>query len=246
MSSSDSNPFDVFKSGGIDSLMRWQYWNSKKKGFREGQITIGFVRIKPNEDLWLLFHIGKVTKDLELLENVGWEWENIDLYNKFIGRLIVRFKNKSQNIIRYADSVMSDIEVHQILPDFFDNDIFPGYDNVNVSWVDLERVIVKDTWRVALQNQKGIYLITDRSNGKEYVGSAYGENMILGRWSEYIRSGHGGNIGLRRLEFDYIKENFIYSILEVYRGTTSDDIILERERYWKRVLRTREFGYNEN
>lgn len=246
MSSSESNPFEIFKSGGIDSLLGWQYWNSRKKGFRLGQTTIGFVRIKPNEDLWLLFHVGKITKDFNVLQSIGWEWENLNQYDKYLGRLIVRYKNKSQNVIRWANSVMNEIEVYQILPDVFDNDMFPGYDRVNITWKELERVVMKDTWRVALQNQKGVYLITDRNTGKKYVGSAYGESMILGRWEDYVRSGHGGNVGLRNLDFDYIKNNFNYSLLDIYKGSTDDRVILEREVYWKQVLGSKEFGYNEN
>ena len=49
------------------------------------------------------------------------------------------------------------------------------------------------------RTQKGVYLITDTSNGKMYVGSAYGENMILGRWKSYVKTGHGGNEGLKGL-----------------------------------------------
>lgn len=63
----------------------------------------------------------------------------------------------------------------------------------------MKRVLEKDNWKTALQNQKGVYLLTDKSNGKMYVGSAYGENMILGRWIAYIATGHGGNVELRKL-----------------------------------------------
>jgi hypothetical protein len=167
-------------------------------------------------------------------------------YDKYLGRLIVKYKNTSQNMIRNAESVINDCEVAQILPDTFDDDIFPGYDKVNISWQELSRVIEKDNWKTALQNQKGIYLLTDISNGKMYVGAAYGETMILGRWRAYVKTGHGGNVGLKRLTFDHIKKNFKYSILDIYKSTTDDQIIIEKESWWKDVLQTRKFGYNEN
>jgi len=149
-------------------------------------------------------------------------------------------------MIRNAESVIDQCYVSQILPDTFDNDLFPGYEKVHIAWHELNRVIEKDNWKTALQNQKGVYLVTDMSNWKMYVGSAYGEHMILGRWRAYMQNGHGGNIGLRALTFDHIKENFRYSILDIYKSTTNDQIILERESWWKEVLRSREFGYNEN
>lgn len=241
------NPIEMFKNNETATILRGQYWNyNKNKSFKEGQITLGFMRIKSNENFWLLFHIGKVTKDLNVFNGIGYEYEILSEYEKYFGRLIIKFKNTSQNMIRNAESVINDCEVEQILPDTFDNDIFPGYDKVNISWGEMARVIEKDTWKTALQNQKGVYLITDISNGKKYVGSAYGENMILGRWKSYLKTGNGGNVGLKNLEFDHIKENFRYSILDIYKSTTNDQEIIERENWWKEVLQSRQFGYNEN
>ena len=241
------NPIEIFKNNEMKTLLDGQYWNYKKnKSFKEGQITLGFIRIKSNENLWLLFHVGKVTNDLNILDGVGYEYETLPEFEKYFGRLIIKFKNTAQNMIRNAGSVIDDCEVVQILPDTFDNDLFPGYEKVNISWSEMSRVIEKDTWKTALQNQKGVYLISDMLNGKNYVGSAYGENMILGRWKSYIQTGHGGNIGLRKLPFDYIKTNFRYSILDIYKSTTDDQIIIDRENWWKEILQSRKFGYNEN
>lgn len=241
------NPIELFQSGEISTMLEGQYWNyTKRKSYKQGQITIGLVKIHPNEDFWLLFHIGQVTKDLNKLNAVGYEYEHLPKYDMYVGRLIVKFKNKVQTMIRNAESVIDSCYVSQILPDTFDNDLFPGYDKVNISWKEMKRVLEKDNWKTALQNQKGVYLLTDASNGKMYIGSAYGENMILGRWRSYLKTGHGGNVGLRRLTFDHIKQHFRYSILDIYKSTTDDQIILNRESWWKETLQSRKFGYNEN
>lgn len=241
------NPIELFKNGDISTMLAGQYWNyNKNKSYKLGQITIGLVKIKPAEDFWLLFHIGQVTKDLNKRNSVGYEYRDLPEYEKYVGRLIVKFKNKAQTMIRNAESVIDDCYVSQILPDTFDDDLFPGYEKVNISWDELHRVLEKDNWKTALQNQKGVYLLTDISNGKMYVGSAYAENMILGRWSAYVKNGHGGNVGLKRLTFEYIKQNFKYSILDIYKSTTDDQIIIDRESWWKEVLQSRKFGYNEN
>jgi hypothetical protein len=240
------NPIDIFKNDDFDVLLEGQYWNYKKKSYKEGQVTIGLIRINRKDNLWLLFHIGKITKDLNIFNGVGYEYETLPQYQKYFGRLIIGFKNRSQTMIRLAKSVIDDCEVVQILPDTFDNDIFPGYDKVKVSWEELSRLVSKESWKTALQNQKGVYLITDISNGKMYVGSAYGEYMILGRWRSYVRTGNGGNKELKKLSFDYIKKNFRYSILDIFKATTDDQDIISRESWWKSVLQTREFGYNKN
>lgn len=70
--------------------------------------------------------------------------------------------------------------------------------------------------------------------------------MLLGRFRDYIATGHGGNVMLKQLDFGYIKEYFSYAILDIYKGKTDDTIILEREIWWKNVLLTTTFGYNKN
>ena len=103
----------------------------------------------------------------------------------------------------------------------------------------------------ALENQKAVYLITDKKSGKLYVGSATSEKgMLLSRWSNYIQDGHGGNVKLKKVVlergFDYVKKNFQYSILENYNSRVDDNVILERESWWKETLQSRKFGYNDN
>lgn len=230
-------------------MMDGQYWNYGKKGnFKEGYIALGFIPVPSKLNCWLLFHVGKVTKDLNVRNGVGYDYEDIDEYQKYIGRIIIRFKNKSQNMVRNGESVMKECEIEEILPKVYDNDFFPGYNNVNVSWLSLKTLITKDSWRTALCNQKGVYLLTDTKTGKHYVGSAYGQNMILGRWEEYIQTGHGGNKLLKELKFEHIKENFRFTILETFNQNASDETIIARESFWKEVLLTRnkKFGYNDN
>lgn len=241
------NPIEIFKNDEMETLLEGQYWNySSRKSYKEGQITLGFIRLKSSDDLWLLFHMGKVTKDLNVFDGVGYEYEVLEEFEKYFGRVIVRFKNRSQTMVRTGTSVIDKCEVAEILPDIFDNDIFPGYDKVNITWDELSRVISKGTWKTALENQKGVYLITDTSNGKLYVGSAYGDDMILNRWKQYVKTGHGDNVELKKLGFDHIKTNFRFSILDIFKSTTDTQTIIERESWWKETLLSREFGYNMN
>ena len=240
------DPLDLFKHN-RKALLNWQFWNySNSKAFRVGQTAIGFVPI--GKDKWLLFDISKITKDLNVYNAPGYEYEKMNEFEKYFGRVVIEYKNKVQNLIRLADSVISDCKVLQILEDIFDDDdIFPGYENIYKSWKELQNILNKESWKTALENQKGVYLITDKSNGKMYVGSAYGDDMIYGRWSTYIKKGHDGQVGLRALDFSHIKDNFYYSILDIYKSTTLDKIIIERESWWKKTLQTRgEFGYNKN
>lgn len=222
-----------------------------KTWFKQNQVVIGLAQIKNDE--WLLIDISRITKSYNNFwdgktpsgVNTFYEYEKLTEFEKYFGRLIVQF-HKYQAFVTLTGENIDKFVVKEILPTFLDNDLFPGYDKVNISWDTLKRVLDRDTWKTALENQKGVYLITDTSNGKKYVGSAYGVNMILGRWRAYVKNGHGGNAGLRQLTIDHIKKYFKYSILDIYKSTTDDQIIIDSESWWKEVLQSRQFGYNEN
>lgn len=72
---------------------------------------------------------------------------------------------------------------------------FPGFDQVLIDHAELQLVIDDPryaAWRTALGAVQGIYLITDTSTGKHYIGKADGSERILQRWTAYARDGHGG------------------------------------------------------
>jgi len=242
--SNKTNPLDFFRNNNNEELMKWLFWNYSKQSFKKGQTVIGLVRIEGHK--WLLFNISTVTKVLKKYNDVGFEYEIKSEYQKYFGRVIVNYHNKSQNLIRNASSIIDDCYISQIIEDKFEDEEFPGYENINISWQKLKRIINKSSWRTALQNQKGVYLITDISNGKMYVGSASGKDMILGRWESYIKTYHGNNVDLKILSDNHIKTNFRYSILDIFKSTIDDKVILARENWWKNTLQTRKFGYNKN
>lgn len=106
-------------------------------------------------------------------------------------------------------------------------------------------------WKAALQHVKGIYLVSDASNGRKYVGSAYGGEGIWSRWSTYMQTGHGWNDELTQLisqeGINYARKNFKMTLLEYHPARTDDVEIIARESFWKEALGTRgDFGYNKN
>ena len=128
---------------------------------------------------------------------------------------------------------------------------FPGYNSVMLSHQMLKTILreANPSWRTALANVSGIYLITDTSDGRLYVGSAGGAVGVWQRWRSYAKTGHGGNKELRdllRRKGRAHAEHFQFSLLEVCDLYASDDYLIEREAHWKTVLRSREFGLNKN
>lgn len=167
------------------------------------------------------------------------------------GRTLVEFSRSFRASYltgsRYADQLV----VSQILEDRMSMADFPGYSSVLISFAQLRHIVVRDlaAWRSALKSVAGVYLVTDVSCGKLYVGSAYGTEGIWGRWSTYASSLHGHNRELKELVAkmgDAHAKNFQFSILEICDVMETQDQVLARETHWKKALRSREFGYNSN
>ena len=245
------NPIDEYMKNPDSVNSGWLFWRNNQRYFFEGQIAICLLKL--SYDMWLLTTIKRVTKELGVYNGVNYEGEEIKEYSPYFGRVVIKYHKTHQTQGMYFSKIKDKLEVAQVLPSVFDGDDFPGYDKVQLSFKQLEVIIhrAKRDWIAALENQKAVYLITDKSNGKLYVGSATSERgMLLKRWTDYVSNGHGGNKELielvKREGFNYVKENFQYSILENYNARVSDSVILERESWWKETLQSRKWGYNSN
>lgn len=139
-----------------------------------------------------------------------------------------------------------------------DKEPFPGFDNVLLTFHKLGEMVSDRRyleWQAALSQVQGIYLVTDASNGKQYVGKADGAEGILGRWRAYTGDGHGGNRALRDLaqisigaggaKTDHAR-HFRFSILRVFGPSTSPSTVDTAETHYKEALMTRKFGLNRN
>lgn len=133
---------------------------------------------------------------------------------------------------------------------------FNSYNNILLSHNDLQFIIKNEApeWKDRLSCVKGVYCITDTSNGQIYIGSASGDNEgIWQRWAAYadVKNLTGGNkvfkdIKVKQNGAKYIIEHFTYSILEIFDMKTKREYILERESFWKRVFQTIKYGMNKN
>lgn len=98
-----------------------------------------------------------------------------------------------------------------------------------------------ESWKTRLREWRGIYLILDESDGARYVGAAYGEANLLGRWEEHVRRDRGITVELRRRD----PSQFRFSILERVSPDLPAEDVIGLERTWMRRLHTVEFGLNK-
>lgn len=245
------DPLDLYKTNPDEVNVTWFLWHDDRRYFNVGQTAICLLKLRG--DQWLLTTIKKITRLLDVTDGVGYDADEVKEYEQYFGRLVVEYHNPCRTMGRKYENVMDELEVVQILNEQYTGNEFPGYENVRLSYPLLKNIVDRQLpgWVDALRNQKAVYLITDTKTGKMYVGSATSQTgMLLQRWSSYAADGHGGNVKLRELVkqqgFDYVKENFQYSILENYNARMDDGYILKRESWWKETLCTRTHGYNKN
>jgi hypothetical protein len=167
------------------------------------------------------------------------------------GKVIITFDKKFRASYLKGDRFGDSLIVKEIKSERQSVGEFPGYNRICLPFHLLQIIIHQElqSWKTALSNISGVYLIADSKTGKQYIGSAYGDEGIWQRWLVYAETGHGGNKELRKLLNDEGKNyatNFLFTILEVVDLNASKEYIITRECHWKDALLTRKFGYNEN
>ena len=237
-------------------------WKTKhpNNNLNHADYLLAFAQYYPYGPEYFIFGgLYKIKKiEPEVFDEVGYELTLMDDYKEYRKRLIVKLKKPIGRDLynRLYKNIQDTLEpeVYEIAPNTKLGH-FPGYQNVTLSHPQMQQIILRNepSWKQALMNVKGVYVITDLSNGKLYIGSASGNtDGIWQRWSDYanIENLTGGNKLLNEIKLDkgkdYIVNNFQYSILEIFDTKTKADTIINRENYWKNVFCTRKYGMNYN
>ncbi len=164
---------------------------------------------------------------------------------------------KERVIINWGDAAISwhqwitnQKAVVEILPGLHYQQ-FTDYFDFILDFQELTEIITNQysDWKKVLSVTKGIYLINDTKTGKLYVGAAYGDEGIWGRWCNYVfTNGHGNNkLLLKLLDVDpTYGVNFRFSILMLLPRTITADEAIKKERLFKNKLGTNSFGLNSN
>lgn len=249
--SDDAHPLDVFVGNREDWLGWNRYWRIKNEFNRK--FILSLIEFYPENGVWLFGGIFRVLARKWQNGPDGYEIEEVSEYANLIGRLKIKMPTPSRGRSFLLEKHYQNMVIHEIIREPYSGAAFPGFENIIISFHELKSIveIQKPDWKAALSGIKGVYCIHDRSNGKKYIGSAYGESGIWSRWADYAFSGHGGNIHLRSLVneqgLSHAMNNFQIALLEYRPASTEDRIILEREGHWKRLMLSRgDYGYNGN
>ena len=190
-----------------------------------------------NQRLMGLGMLSWIEKDRT--EALWFDLELMDFYQHWFGRLVVDWPPPERSWYRWADR--NHFAVKAVHEENVLESPSVSWEQIALSWDELS--LLPRKLRQSLTHWRGVYLITDRSDGRQYVGSACGAENLLGRWESYSKSGHGGNKLLKTRD----RKNFVFSILQRVSPDMSSEEVIAIENSWKLRLRTRSpEGLNEN
>ena len=178
-------------------------------------------------------------------ENAYFNLEPVDLLQEYENRLIIDWGKSARMWHQKGTTEKAIVSIQ--------GDVFPGFERLCISFDKLQMIVKNqhgfEAWYTAMASVNAIYLIVDRKTGMQYVGSAYNQNGLWGRWSVYVATGgHGGN----KKMMQSMKEtpgrchDLQFSVLQVLPKNMAADEIIQTETLWKEKLLTKEFGWNDN
>jgi hypothetical protein len=242
------DPLNEFLSG---RFKEWQEIQTKKNF--SNKYILSLIQIPDKKNMWLFagLYISYGSKVFYEKNARRYKYSTQQLAddNLLAGRAIISFERSSRQSYPYFNKLKDKFKINEIKANPIAVQDFPGHENVRIKKEILDLIVSQgvDSWRGGLRIP-GIYLITDLATGRFYVGKADGRKGIWQRWSEYSKSGHGGDVDLRKLlsekGSDYAK-NFQFSVLEITDAQSLSEIDV-RESHWKEVLASRTHGYNKN
>lgn len=245
-SSQGSDPLLAFYEG------RFKEWQEEqtKRNFNRSYI-LGLIQLE-NKASWLFAGIYRVLT-VSAGTQTAWQYETelVSGQEELIGRLVIRYPKSFRNSYPGFETCGESLRVMELRKERASIASFPGYKNVLLKKQELDVIVSQnlESWRSALSSVSGVYVIVDRSSGKQYVGSAYGEGGIWSRWCQYSVSGHANNkelVEILKQESPNHSRNFQFSILEVCDLSFTKDQVIARESHWKNALCSREHGLNSN
>jgi hypothetical protein len=231
--------------------LEWQGWQEYRPSRNEFSRPHVFALIQfyHEPDSWLFGGVFDIVARHADRYEVRWS----ELGKNLCGRLKLHARYKGRTTRANFEKHYPELIVAEILPEPYAGRAFAGYDNIHLSFEELQTLVRNERldWKTALESVKGVYLIVDTRTGARYVGAALGDEGIWSRWRAYAETGHGGNVELKPLVepagLVYCRAHFRFTLLEHLASRCPDELVRRREEFWKQALDTRgKGGLNRN
>lgn len=250
--------FDVTELRRRGYLDTYQSYQSRPR-FDGCRILVSFVGLEQSRALFIGVYrvLDRVSASqapppppgypLELTAPGGffYEMERLPGYDDLTDRVVIDWGRNARTWVQ----ALQPKEVIEILPSGYVRE-FPGFLEFVLTYDELAGIIAKPEanreWHRMLGATAGIYLITDTRTGAQYVGSASGVGGVLGRWGDYVQTGHGGNVRLREIIGGETsrRHELQFTLLQTLPRELPKREVIAREELYKRKLGSRVFGLN--
>ena len=251
-------------SGSLIQMYRYDYQEfidyqneQDLKNFKNVDYIVSFIGEEGSEARFIGV-FKSCEKPIEKTKGLAvFNFQEIKGFQALKDKVIINWGDRSWHLWKKDDKGK---EVIRIDKGFKSNDlpVFSRYEDIILNYDELKSIIESNNseWKSKLEACNCVYLILDKSNGKQYVGVTYKDTSkgwksgIWNRWSEYAQTGHGKDEKLAELcksDPSYAKRNFQWSILETLPLNVIPKVAIERESIYKEKLGTRKNdNYNIN
>ena len=216
--------------------LRASYWAAFVTNMNGQDLFAGLYRVG---DVKLLEQDAPKPERLGDLDKAGscdvYDLVLADELREFIGKLLIEWGEGKLAWIQRANK--QDKVVVELRREFKE-DKYPGHTEFILPLSMIGKMPI--TWQTALSSVKGIYLLTCPTTKEQYIGSATGAKGFYGRWMDYFKTGHGGNVGLKSKD----PSDYQVSILEVAGSEDDQNMILKKEFLWMEKLQSKQMGLN--
>jgi hypothetical protein len=219
---------------------------------REGTqaMFVGVYRVREvrGPALWPLPE-GFLYPQMDVSNHYSYTLERDERFSDLRNRLVIDWGSGTRSWVQNFRAGVK--RVIEVLPEGYVRE-FPGFLDFILRFDELKRIvenpIAHREWHRMLGSVSGVYLILDNLTGRQYVGSAYGQGGIIARWTQYAKTGHGGNDQLRALlsERPTAKGHLFFSVLQTLPLTLTAGEVIAFEVLHKQKLGTRAHGLNSN
>lgn len=259
----DTRDIDVHELYATDQFELYQSYQEKNQ-FKDCDYLVSCLGIENNQALFIgVYEIKSTTPVNGFPEDIvvpyrgkaklkiryKYDLEKLTGFEELENRLVIKWNGIAQAWCMKIST--NEKEVVRLLPKGYVRD-FPRYLEFNLRFRELQGIMndpdANSVWHKMLSSVGGVYLILDNKDGRQYVGSAYGKEGILGRWRSYAKDGHGGNLKLKEIIDDEPErvQNFVFTILQTLPRTLTLNEVLREEKKYKDKLGSRAFGLNLN